>query len=127
MGAQPQRTTIIGRYALPDSTPVSKKGSAGAANSIVLAANPNVAYHVTAFDVTVSDATNASAITVTISDGSTVICWEEIIPSGTAIGVGVGRVFTSPLIATVGNALTLAASAGGTGCVTIANLAYFPE
>ncbi len=126
MAPLPQRTTIIGRYALPDSTPASQTGTANAVNTITLAAVPNQAYHVTAFNVTLSGAASGAAITVTISDGSTVI-WEEIIPSGTAIGVGVGKVFTSPLAGTVGNALTLAASAGGTGCVTIANLAHFPE
>ena len=126
MAPLPQRTTIIGRYALPDSTPVSNVGSANAVNTITLAAVPNQAYHVTAFNVVISGAASASPITITITDGATVV-WTEIIPTSAAIGAGVGKVFTSPLAGTVGNALALAASAGGTGCVTIANLAYFPE
>lgn len=126
MGALPQRTTIIGRYALPDSTPASQTGTANAVNTITLAVVPNQAYHVTAFNVVINGAASASAITVTITDGATVV-WTEIIPASAAIGTGVSRLFGFPLVGTPGNALALSATAGGAGCVTIANLAYFPE
>lgn len=126
MAPLPQRTAIIARYALPDSTPVSQTGTANTANTITLAAVPNQAYHVTAFNVVINGAASASAITVTITDGATVV-WTEIIPASAAIGTGVSRLFGFPLVGTPGNALALSATAGGAGCIAINNLGYFQE
>jgi hypothetical protein len=104
--------------------PVSQDATA-AINTITVTGTADLTYYVTGFHVATSGAAaGANDITVSVKNGSTTI-WKDLIGAAAAQGTRVGINFDVPLKITKGANLVLDASAGGAGCITSANLAYY--
>lgn len=112
---------MLGRANVPQWT-VTGESTANAAKTITKAADTALTHYVTAVSVCTKGAAPGADITIYLKDNTTIV-WSGTIPNTSLDNYTIQ--FPHPIAMTKGNKIDLVVGAGGTGCITVNNIAGF--
>ena len=96
--------------------------AANTTQTVTMAAVSTKKHYVFAFEVALRAADAGNDMVIELRDGSTAK-WKTVIGNGAPRGERIGIVFPKPIEMSINTAVNLVVPAGGTGCITEANIA----